>query len=70
MNYLWKIVRTIMAVVGGFLIMGGVGTSDLYVLEMGQPEPSSVGKTIFIGLVLMVPALLHCIRKEMKEKKQ
>ena len=67
MNYLWKIVRTTMAIVGGFMVMGGVGTSDYYVLELGQAEPSSVWSTIFIGLLLMIPTLIHCIRKEQRQ---
>ena len=67
MSYLWKIVRTIMAVVGGFLVYGGVSTSDFYILELNQPEPPSVGKMIVIGLLLMLPAVIHGIRKELKE---
>lgn len=67
MNYLWKIVRTTMTIVGGFMVMGGVSTSDYYVLELGQAEPSSVWSTIFIGLLLMIPTLIHCIRKEQRQ---
>ena len=67
MNCLWKFVRTIMAFVGGFMIYGGVGTSDYYVMELGQAEPSSVLPTIFIGFLLMIPTLWHCICKNMKE---
>lgn len=70
MNYLWKIVRTIMAIVGGFLVYGGVSTSDYYVIELGQAEPPSVWTTIFIGLILMIPTLVHGIREELKEKRQ
>lgn len=70
MNSLWKVVRPLMAIVGGILIFGAVGRSDYYLLELKQPEPSSVWTTIFIGLLLMVPTLIHCIRVELKEKKQ
>ena len=66
MNYLWKIVRTLMAVVGICLILGGVGTSDYYLLELGQKEPSSVWTTIIIGFFLIVPAFVHGCYKTMK----
>lgn len=63
MNYLWRIVRNIMAVVGGFLVYVGVSTSDYYVIELGQPEPASAWRIIFIGLMLMVPTLVHAVFK-------
>lgn len=70
MIYLWKILRTVMAIVGGILICGGVGTSDYYVIELGQAEPASVWPTIITGAILIIPALIHVIFKELKEKKQ
>lgn len=66
MNYLWKIVRPTMAVVGGVLVYCGISTSDYYVMELGQTEPASVWWTIGIGLGLMLPTLIHAIRKELK----
>lgn len=63
MNYWWKIVRTIMAVVGGFLVLGAVGTVDYYTLELGQHEPSSAWSTLIIGLIMIVPTLVHAIRR-------
>lgn len=70
MNYLWKIVRTLMFVAGGILIFGAIGTSDYYVLELGQTEPASVWTTITIGFVLMIPTLLHVICGELKGRMQ
>lgn len=70
MNYLWKIVRTTMAVFGGLLILGAVGTSDYYLLELEQPEPTSVVPTIIVGLLMMVPTVIHLIYRDMKEKEQ
>ena len=68
MNCLWKIVRTMMAIVGGLLIFGAVGTSDYYVLELGQHEPASVWSTIIVGFVLITPMLIHVICEELKER--
>lgn len=67
MNSLWKIVRTLMTVIGGILVFGAVGTSDYYVLELGQPEPSSVWTTIVIGIVMMLPFFTHMVYQIIKE---
>lgn len=70
MRCLWAWIRNTMAMVGAFLVYGGVSTSDYYVLELGQKEPISVWQTILVGLILMVPAVIHLIYKEIKEKIQ
>lgn len=70
MNSLWKVVRTTMAVVGAILIFGGVGTSDFYVMELGQSEPAKVWTGIIIGCVLFMPTIIHAIFEELKEKNQ
>lgn len=64
MNSLWKIVRTLMAIIGCILIFGAVGTSDYYVMELKQPEPSSVWTTIIIGVLMTLPLLVELMRKE------
>lgn len=68
MNSLWKIVRTLMAIVGGLLIFGGIGTSDYYLLELEQPEPTSVMPTIIFGMLLIVPQVIHLYLGHRKEK--
>ena len=55
-----------MAIVGGLLMFGAAGTSDYYVLELGQREPSSVWTTLVIGLLMMVPFVLHAIYEGVK----
>lgn len=70
MNSLWKIVRTLMAIIGVILIFGAVGTSDYYVLELGQVEPSSVWTTIFIGVLMVSPIWVELIYKNKKGEKQ
>lgn len=70
MNSLWKIVRTLMAIIGVILIFGAVGTSDYYVLELGQVEPSSVWTTILIGVLMMSPIWIEIIYKYKKGEKQ
>lgn len=70
MNFLWKIVRTLMAIVGIILIFGAVGTSDYYVLELGQAEPPSVWSTILVGVLMTLPLLGELIYKYMKGETQ
>lgn len=69
MNSLWKIVRTLMAIMGCILIFGAIGTSDYYLLELGQPEPSSVMPTIIIGVLMALPTVVHLIYQDAKEKR-
>lgn len=70
MNSLWKIVRTLMAIIGIILIFGAVGTSDYYVLELRQAEPPSVWSTIFIGVLMTLPLLVELIYKYKKGENQ
>ena len=67
MNSLWRIVRAVMAVIGGLLMFGAVGTSDYYTLELRQPEPSSVWTTMLIGFLMMLPMFVHLINEYRKE---
>lgn len=67
MRYLWNIIRNIMGVVGFILIYGAVGTSDYYVLEMGVAEPPSVGRMLLIGVLLLIPTVLHGFYIYLKE---
>lgn len=69
MKHLFRKTRTMMAVAGFMLIYCGISTSDYYVLELGQAEPANVWKMINIGLLLLIPSIIHLIQKEMKVKK-
>ena len=62
MKSLWKVLRVLMASAGCFLMYAGVSTSDYYVIELGQPNPSYIGLTMVIGFILTLPALVHAIR--------
>lgn len=63
-------IRGIMAAVGGLMAFGAVGTSDYYVIELGQDEPEGLWVKLVIGFALMVPAVAHAIYKEWKEAKE
>lgn len=58
----WEVLRTLMAIVGCFLIYAGAGASDYYTLGLGQSDPAYVWKTITVGAVLILPTLIHAAR--------
>lgn len=61
MKFLWKILRSLMAIAGFFLIYGGFSESDYYVIELCQPQPDYIWTMVAIGVALMLPALIHFI---------
>ena len=67
MNFLFKTISNALAVIGVLLILGGIGTSDYYTMELGQTEPSSVWTTLMWGFILIVPTLIHSIYTYYKE---
>lgn len=62
MKTLWKVLRVLMAFTGCFLIYAAVSTGDYYVFELGQSEPDYLWTVTKIGIVLIVPSLVHAIR--------
>lgn len=62
MKSLWNVSRVLMALVGVILIYCGASTSDYYLIELSQPEPEYIGTMLKIGVVLMLPSLVHAIR--------
>ncbi len=70
MKSIWRFTRIAMAVMGGFLIFGGVSTSDYYVIELEQVPPSHIEQQIIFGILLMIPSVVYAIRKEQKEGKK
>ena len=64
MNYLFKWIRNLMAVVGAIMIYGGIGNVDYYTAELGQKEPTVTWWIICIGVVLMLPTMINFLHKE------
>ena len=67
MIYLWKIFKGLSAFIGFILVFGAVGSSDYYLLELGQPEPEGIWKTATFGVILMLPLVVSMICKAIKE---
>lgn len=68
MNFLWKCVRSIMAVIGIVLVYLSASTSDYYVLTLKEPEPGFVLPTMLAGAALMLPMIIPIIREYLKEE--
>ena len=67
---LWKIIRNLSAIAGLILLMGSVGTSDYYAMELECAAPSYVNTNLVIGIVLMLPMVIHLIIDMSREGKQ
>lgn len=67
---LWKIIRNLLAVVGAGCIVGGVSTSDYYVIELGQMEPAYVKSQLIFGVLMVLPLIVHVIYDLYKEGKR
>ena len=68
MNSLWKCVRNIVGVIGLCLVWAMASTSDYYVLTLKEPEPGYVWPLIYVGVVLMLPTVIHVICEYQKEE--
>lgn len=64
---IWKIIRNLTAIAGFILLLCTVGTSDYYVLELGQAEPTWITRNLIIGVILLLPALFIVILETIAE---
>jgi len=67
MKYIANLIRNSAALSGLLCLFCAVGTSDYYTMELHRPEPASVDSLILVGLVLLIPSVIHMVcRKEGK----
>lgn len=67
---LWKIIRNLSAIAGLILLMGSVGEQDRYTLALRQAAPAHSDTTMIIGIVLLLPMIIHLLVEMYKEGKQ
>ncbi len=60
MNF-WKSFRTVLAMAGIALLSVAASSSDYYVLELGVNEPSGVRNSMIVGVLMLLPMLLHTL---------
>lgn len=53
-----RITAYVLFAIGLILVFFAVGTSDAYVIELGQKEPQYVWKVMWTGAALMAPAVI------------
>lgn len=70
MMSLWKIIRNLSAIAGFILLLGTAGTTDYYANELRQAAPSYCDRNLIIGLVLILPMIIHLLVEMHKEGKQ
>ena len=70
MNYLSKTLSNIMAVIGGLMVYGAIGTSDFYVLQLHQREPDHVWFMVAVGVLMMAPLTYRLISESRKENRE
>jgi hypothetical protein len=69
MKNAWKIIRNLLAIAGAVTILGAVSTSDYYVMELGQAEPTMVWQSMIIGVLMFLPAAIEIFYNIYKEGK-
>lgn len=66
---LWKIIRNLSAIAGLILLMGTAGTQDKYA-ALHQVAPSYCDRNLIIGIVLLLPMIIHLLVEMYKEGRE
>lgn len=68
MTYLWNWIRNLAAVAGFLMAFLAAGTWDYYTQELQAPMPEWVWSRMIAGIALMIPTVVHLIRKGQKDE--
>lgn len=60
---IWRLVRNTAAVIGAVMLLGAIGTDDIYTKELVAEAPQSVETGLIIGFVLLMPTIFHLLKK-------
>ena len=60
MNF-WQTFRILLAVSGIVVLSIMASSSDYYVLQLGQHEPSCIRSGMIIGLLMLAPMFVHAL---------
>lgn len=58
---LWPVIRGLCTTLSFITLYLSVSTSDYHVMELGEEIPAHANWMLVIGLVLLIPALVHLI---------
>lgn len=59
---IWRLVRNTAAVIGAVMLLGAIGTDDIYTKELVTTGPD-IWNDILIGMILLAPMMAHIIKK-------
>ncbi len=57
-----RLVRNTAAVIGAGMVLGAIGTDDIYVKELVQASPD-IWTEIMIGFALLLPTIVHIAKR-------
>lgn len=61
---MWRLLRNMAAVVGAMMVLGAAGTDEFYANELRTMSPENLDFELAIGLLLLIPLLIHILRKK------
>lgn len=56
------LLKHVCSVAGVICILGAIGTSDFYTIELHQPVPANVGTTLLVGVLLLIPGIISFMK--------
>ena len=60
---IWRLVRNTAAVIGAVMLLGAIGTDDIYTKELAMIGPK-LWSDILVGVILLLPEILHLAKRE------
>lgn len=61
---MWRLLRNTAAVAGVLMVLGAAGTDEFYTNELRTMSPENLEIDLAIGLLLLIPLLIHLLRKK------
>ena len=59
---IWRLVRNTAAVIGAVMLLGAIGTDDIYTKEL-VTTPPELWRELLTGSLLMLPTVIHIAKK-------
>ena len=65
-----RIICYLLAFLGFIVLLGAIGTSDFYIIELEQTDPEYVWTWVKVGVTMMIPMAVSVCLDLWKEGKQ
>jgi hypothetical protein len=60
---IWRLIRNTAAIIGAVMLLGAIGTDDIYTKEL-VTTPPELWSDILVGVILLLPEILHLAKRE------